>query len=109
MMVDGLTEWRHTKRYLRRSLRDMVEMVGMRVIKGPKVEGKKRQLQGWVILAESHATIHVSGSGVHVDLFSCKYYDTAEPLAFIVARLRLTNVMWQVVERPMPEPKEGRV
>ena len=103
-MVDGMSERRHSKRYLRRFLREMVELVGMRVIKGPKVQVYKGDLQGWVILAESHSSIHVEGFEIHVDLFSCQRYETQGPMEFIIQRIKLTNVSWQAVERPMPEP-----
>ena len=107
LLVDGLTRMSFTHLYLVKFLEDLVTMVGMQVILGPYVEEQPKGWQGWAVLAESHTAIHVSGKEVHVDLFSCQSYDTEGPMAFILMRLKMTNVRFQVIERPMPLPQGG--
>lgn len=34
-----------------------------------------------------------------------RWYEYEAPLTFIQTQLKLTRVMWQAVERPMPEPR----
>ena len=108
LMVDGLTMMRFTASYLKTYLRDVVESVGMQVVMGPFVEGRGNVWGGWVVLAESHAAIHVHGEECHVDLFSCHWFDTAIPLALMRQRLKLSQVKVEVLERPMPGPIGGR-
>jgi S-adenosylmethionine/arginine decarboxylase-like enzyme len=103
LMVDGITMMRFTENYLVNYLRDVVELVGMRVIMGPFVEGRGSAWSGWVVLAESHAAIHVHGDRCHVDLFSCQWFDVEVPLAFMYHRLKLLQTRIEVRERPMPE------
>jgi S-adenosylmethionine/arginine decarboxylase-like enzyme len=107
LMVDGLTMMRFTASYLETYLRDVVELVGMQVVMGPFVEGQGNVWDGWVVLAESHAAIHVHGDECHVDLFSCQWFDTEIPLAFMCRRLKLSQTRIEVRERPMPNPIGG--
>jgi S-adenosylmethionine/arginine decarboxylase-like enzyme len=108
LMVDGLTRMSFTALYLERFLRDAVELVGMQVILGPFVQGERNIWDGWVVLAESHAAVHVHGGRCHVDLFSCQWFDTDVPLAFMCHRLKLSQTRIEVRERPMPDPIGGR-
>ena len=108
-MVDAFTRMRFTASYLESYLRDVVELVGMQVVMGPFVQGCKRNIwDGWVVLAESHAAIHVHGDECHVDLFSCQWFDTRIPLELMCQRLKLSHVKVEVLERPMPGPIGGR-
>ena len=108
LMVDGVTLMSFAAPYLERFLRDAVAMVGMQVIAGPFVYGRGDVWDGWVLLAESHATIHVRGEQCHVDLFSCKGFDVEEPVAFMCHRLKLSKYRIEVMERVMPEVIYGR-
>ena len=107
LMVDAFTRMSFTASYLEGFLRDVVELVGMQVIMGPFVEGRGSAWTGWVVLAESHAAIHVHGDRCHVDLFSCQRYDVEVPLAFICHRLKLSHIKSAVRERLMPDPIGG--
>jgi len=101
LLVDGTTQMSFTAEYLRRFLTDLVHEVGMTVVLGPGVVRTKHTWDAWVVLAESHALLHARCDVVHVDLFSCKGYDTTQLLELITARLKLVDVGWRVIERPI--------
>ena len=103
LMVDGITLMSFTTPYLDRFLRDVVAAVKMKVIAGPFVYGRGSIWDGWVLLAESHATIHVYREQCHIDLFSCKGFDEEDPLALMRHRLKLSSQRFEVIERVMPE------
>jgi S-adenosylmethionine/arginine decarboxylase-like enzyme len=103
LMVDGITLMSFTAPYLERFLRDAVGVVGMKVVAGPFVYGRGDTWDGWVLLAESHATVHIYGEQCHVDLFSCRGFDVEEPVALIRHRLKLSKQRLEVIERVMPE------
>jgi S-adenosylmethionine/arginine decarboxylase-like enzyme len=107
LMVDGLTVMTFTASYLEQFLRDAVNVVGMKVIMGPIVLGTGHIWDGWVVLAESHAAVHIHRQQCHIDLFSCQRFDAEAPLAFIRQRLKLSQMKIEVVERPMPDPIGG--
>jgi len=102
LMVDGITEMSFTARYLQQFLLDVVGMVGMQVIMGPFVHGQRSTWDGWVVLAESHAAIHIQGEACHVDLFSCQRFAVDVALGFIEYRLKLSHRNVEVIERIMP-------
>jgi S-adenosylmethionine/arginine decarboxylase-like enzyme len=108
LMVDGLTMMTFTASYLERFLRDVVELVGMQVIMGPVALGARNMWDGWVVLAESHAAVHIHRQQCHVDLFSCQRFDVGAPLEFIRQRLKLAQMNIEVRERPMPEAINDR-
>mgnify|MGYP005821866397 CR=1 FL=1 len=107
LTVDALTQMRFTHPYLVRFLEDLVRLVGMHLIMGPNVIGERRKWDGWVVLAESHAAIHVHGDMCHMDLFSCQRFDVEVPLAFMRHRLKLSQTRTAVRERPMLDPIGG--
>ena len=107
LMVDGRTMMTFTASYLESSLRAVVELVGMQVVMGPVVLGAGHIWDGWVVLAESHAAVHVHGGECHVDLFSCQRFDVGAPLEFIRQRLKLSQMKVEVRERLMPNPIGG--
>ena len=108
LMVDAFTRMSFTASYLEGFLRDVVELVGMQVVMGPFVQGGHNVWDGWVVLAESHAAIHVHGGECHVDLFSCQWFDVEAPLVFMRRRLHLSQTRTEVLERPMPEAINDR-
>ena len=107
LMVDGRTMMTFTASYLERFLRDAVSVVGMEGIMGPVVLGTGHIWDGGVVLAESHAAVHIHGQQCHIDLFSCQRFDVEAPLVFIRQRLKLLQTKIEVVERPMPDPIGG--
>ena len=108
MMVDAYTSMSFTTTYIESFLRDMISLVGMRAILGPFVQGERNVWDGWCVLAESHAAIHVHGGECHIDLFSCRWFDAGIPLELIRQRLKLSQMKVVVLERPMPDPIGGR-
>ena len=109
LMVDGLTVMTFTASYLEQFLRDAVSVVGMQVIMGPVVLGAGNMWDGWVVLAESHAAVHIHRQQCHVDLFSCQWFDTEIPLELMCRRLKLSQTRIEVRERLMPAPIGGSI
>ena len=107
LMVDGRTMMHFTASYLENYLRNVVELVGMQVVMGPVVLGTGHIWDGWVVLAESHAAVHIHRQQCHIDLFSCQRFDVGAPLEFIRQRLKLSDMKVEVRERLMPDPIGG--
>jgi len=104
LMVDGHTMMAFTASYLEQFLRDAAALVGMQIVMGPVVLGTRDTWDGWTVLSESHATVHVHGRECRTDLFSCQSFDIEAPLEFIRHRLKLSDMNVEVRERPMPWP-----
>ena len=109
LMVDAFTRMSFTASYLEQFLRDAVSVVGMQVIMGPVVLGAGNMWDGWVVLAESHAAVHIHRQQCHIDLFSCQWFDVEVPLAFMHHRLKLLQMRIEVRERLMPAPIGGSI
>jgi len=105
--VDGRTPILLDEEYLSKFLTDLVSVVHMTVIMGPEVRHRGSLWVGWIVLAESHCAIHIHHREAHIDCFSCSAYSVDEALAFIIKRLKLHDVMYQIIERPMPDPIGG--
>ena len=78
--------------------------IGMTKISTPYVlryTGKEWGLSGFVIIAESHISIHtfVERSYVNLDVFSCKNFDTEVATRNLTDRLYLTDVKVRVFDR----------
>lgn len=58
-------------------------------------------ISGFVLIAESHITIHTfpAKGYVNVDIFSCKEFDADQALAYVRDRLALGQVAHRVLER----------
>ncbi len=90
-------------------LDELPELVGMTKISKPDItyypgseqSFDKGGLSGFVLIAESHMTIHtfVADSFASVDIFSCKDFDMEKAVSFIVERLEAKKVDRNVVIR----------
>ncbi|MFC1483662.1 adenosylmethionine decarboxylase [Candidatus Neomarinimicrobiota bacterium] len=77
-------------------LSNIAKQIGMRIILGPHViayNGQELEAQGitgFLVLAESHISIHTfSNVGyVYLDIFSCKQFDVEKAKAFIINALK---------------------
>ena len=88
------------------------EEIGMTKIAPPHVQryvGKKPEdwgLSGFVLIAESHISIHTfpQHGYVWVDIFSCKGFDARRPIDDIQEQFLLTEVRTQVLSRGLEFP-----
>lgn len=94
-MLDGKMARSLTPPEYGRFLGDLVALVGMAVIHGPVA----KQDYAWVVLAESHAMLHVQGDVAFLDVFSCKMFDQETVIRAAVERLGLTDACWRLLQR----------
>lgn len=75
--------------------------IDMTVIAGPTIVGNA--LEGWctgyVIIVESHISVHSSGAVVCVDIFSCKSFDTKKATELVASSFELTEYRAQWIIR----------
>ncbi len=88
-------------------LRDYPDKIGMTKIAPPQVYTYRGQkpgdwgLSGFVLIAESHITVHTfpERGYVNIDIFSCKRFDTSASLARVKRTFGLSEVEACVLER----------
>ena len=63
-------------------------------------------ISGFVLIAESHISIHtfVEQCHVNIDVFSCKSFDADHVITDLSNRLQLTEVKTYLVDREMASP-----
>lgn len=68
---------------------------------GPEEKG----LSGFVILAESHISIHIfpEQSYVNIDIFSCREFDCDQATRTIQDQFGLTGTTSRILDRPYPD------
>ena len=54
--------------------------IGMMAITAPSVTGSVGNLKGFIVIAESHLSLHQSGMTVWADVFSCKPFNEEKAL-----------------------------
>lgn len=102
-MIDGVslypTDW--TPMLAHDFLIEMVELADMKLIAGPVVTREGQVIAGIAVLAESHASVHlnVASGAAHIDLFSCKKFDTMGLDELARTKLRLLQAAHNYVER----------
>src|SRR5206468_12542687 len=88
-------------------LDDYPDRIGMTKIMPPyvfKYHGKVPTdwgISGFVLIAESHISVHTfpDREHVNVDIFSCKGFDTEEAIESVKAAFGLTTVECRILER----------
>ena len=97
-----------------RLLDELPTRIGMTKIMPPyvfKYSGLRPEdwgLSGFVLIAESHISIHTfpEKSFISVDIFSCKEFDSEFAAGFLKAAFGMTKVESTVVDRGTEFPKE---
>jgi len=97
-----------------RILDDLPERIGMTKIMPPyvfKYSGVKPEdwgLSGFVLIAESHVSIHTfpEKSFVSVDIFSCKHFDAELASAYLEKAFDMEKVEKRVLDRGTEFPKD---
>ncbi len=62
-------------------------------------------ISGFVLLAESHISVHVypERSYVNLDIFSCREFDVAQATQALEQQFGLTNITIHTLDRPHPD------
>jgi S-adenosylmethionine decarboxylase len=76
--------------------------IDMKIISGPEVIQKGEWLGGYVIIAESHISVHATPQVVYVDIFSCKEFDIAHARLFTQEAMGFIEVESQSIKRLIP-------
>jgi S-adenosylmethionine decarboxylase len=98
--------------FVRCFLSEFPEDIGMTKLMSPYVvgyegtDGKASGLSGFVLIAESHVSIHTfpSDGYVSIDVFSCKPFDTGAAEAEIVRRFGIVRLECNVLDRGIEYP-----
>ena len=69
-----------------------------------KYEGKSSQdwgISGFVIIAESHISVHTfpSRKYINIDVFSCKNFDVKKTISQVKSYFKLENVKYWTIDR----------
>src|SRR5262245_21655691 len=97
-----------------RILDELPSRIGMTKIMPPyvfKYSGVKPEdwgLSGFVLIAESHISVHTfpEKNFVSCDIFSCKEFDAAFACDFLRKVFEMTKVEWRVLDRGTEFPKD---
>lgn len=84
--------------------------IGMTKVSTPKVspyqnaDPQEQGISGFVLLAESHISIHVfpERSYVNIDVFSCNDFDPAQVIKGLEQQFSLVDVKSYIINRPVP-------
>ena len=99
LLIDGLAVEPLDTARVWRFLVDCPEEIGMTIISGPDLYVTSSAWCAIVVIAESHISVHVNGPEVHVDIFSCKPFETETAAKLAKARLGLEPMRVAVIER----------
>ena len=99
---------------LYRLLERMPDRIGMTRIMPPYVfrhataRGLVTGLSGFVLIAQSHVSVHtfLSRRVVHVDVFSCEPFDVEDALNAMRDAFRPRHVEWQLLDRGREFPRD---
>lgn len=100
--------------FIYKMLDECPDNIGMTKIIPPyvfKYEGKKPQdwgISGFVLIAESHISIHTfpEHSHINIDVFSCKSFECDKVIKYFQDAFELKEVKINVIERGIDYPKD---
>lgn len=101
LLITGTSKLeRVNKSWTRSFLADMVESIGMTTIFGPQIDVlAAHKVTGFVVLAESHASIHWTRPLFWLDLFSCRTFQVNEVVLWVAQEWQIVEGYYQVLER----------
>jgi S-adenosylmethionine decarboxylase len=99
--------------FIRNFLDEFPENIGMTKLMSPYVsryeesDQKEWGLSGFVLIAESHVSIHTfpQTGYVSIDVFSCKSFDTAAAEAEIIRQFGIKRTDRNILDRGVEYPK----
>jgi S-adenosylmethionine decarboxylase len=106
-----------SENFVREFLNEFPENIGMTKLMSPHVsryggaEESNLGLSGFVLIAESHVSIHTFPDDccVSIDVFSCKSFDTAAAEREIVEKFRIRRIERNILDRGVEYPKNAVV
>ena len=99
-MIDGRLGGPVTEPFLSVFMVDCVASIGMTVVSGPHFSYPAAgSMTGFLILAESHVSVHICHETAMVDVYSCKRYDPDVLHQFVIDRLGLLESWMTSIER----------
>jgi S-adenosylmethionine decarboxylase len=101
--------------FIRTFLDEFPENIGMTKLMSPYVsryagaDSKSRGLSGFVLIAESHVSIHTfpRGGSVSVDVFSCRSFDIEAAEREIVDRFGIKEIERSILDRGVEYPEDA--
>lgn len=95
-------------------LDELPDRIGMTKIMPPyvfKYSGVKPEdwgISGFVLIAESHISIHTfpEKGYVNVDVFSCKYFESQAAIDYVTERFELEGINVNVLDRGLEYPTD---
>lgn len=96
LILDAITERQPTISELYAFLDGAPDAIQMTAIQPPICIPVENGISGYVLLAESHCSYHGRGSDVHIDIFSCKSFDTAEAIRLCQEAFNLRHINSQL-------------
>jgi S-adenosylmethionine decarboxylase len=106
-----------SEKFVREFLDEFPENIGMTKLMSPYVSrygGAERGnlgLSGFVLIAESHVSVHTFPDErcVSIDIFSCKSFDTAAAEREIVEKFGIRRMERNILDRGVEYPKNADV
>ena len=102
LIINGLLTAIPTRAQLLAFLTELPALLGMKAITEPRVILWPQNIAGYVIIAESHISVHIVGDRVFLDIFSCKPFDVAQAELEVVKRLPMQAYESALLNRPLP-------
>jgi S-adenosylmethionine decarboxylase len=107
LIIDGYgsnSEILQSEEFIYQLLDEYPAEIGMTKISSPVVvryTGDDWGISGFVMIAESHISIHtfVERGYVSIDVFSCKDFDTTRATKDLSSRLQLTEIRTHFIDR----------
>ena len=104
---DGNSEILQNQTLISKFLEELPNEIGMVKLIDPQVnkyEGKSSQdwgISGFVIIAESHISVHTfpSRKYINIDVFSCKNFDVKKTISQVKSYFKLENVKYWTIDR----------
>ena len=120
LMLDGYgcdPERLESEDFVYRFLNEFPGDIGMTKVMSPYVsrceatDGTRCGLSGFVLIAESHVSVHTfpSSGCVSIDIFSCKSFDTSAAESEIVRRFRIKQVERTILDRGVEYPRNSLI
>ncbi|MDD5092974.1 MAG: adenosylmethionine decarboxylase [Dehalococcoidia bacterium] len=111
LIIDGYARDRGKimdKEFIREFLDTYPQQIQMTKVSTPKVsqyqdsEHQEQGISGFVLLAESHISIHVfpESSYINIDVFSCKDFDPEQVVRGLEQQFGLADVKSYILNRP---------
>ena len=106
LIIDAIATRPLSVKVVRYFLRECPTELGMHIVSGPNVVARGTTIDGIVIIAESHISVHVIKNQVALDIFSCKEFNLDKLREYAMAKLSLREYNVRFIKRlilPSPE------